>query len=122
MNKPMIENSDRGITLNKTLAWGIASSLVVGGLWVGIELTTLSGNIQNLTDQYRSLVDRQAEDRLDIRSQGNQINQMQTQSARVEQRLNNIEAATNRTDTNVAEILRELRQGRILPSNGFPTP
>lgn len=119
MTKQMIENSDRGITLNKTLAWGIASSLVVGGLWVGVELTTLSGNIKNLTDQYRSLVERQTEDRSDIRAQGNQINQMQTQNARVEQRLNNIEASTNRTDANVAEILRELRQGRILP-NGTP--
>lgn len=34
----MIENSDRGITVNKALAWAIVTGLVGGGFFMGSEL------------------------------------------------------------------------------------
>ncbi len=44
----MIENSDRGITLNKSLAWTVACGLVGAGLWVGVQVATLRGQTTNL--------------------------------------------------------------------------
>lgn len=48
--RPMIENSDRGITLNKQLAWTILSALVVGGMWIGSTVTGLQGSTRNLSE------------------------------------------------------------------------
>ena len=46
MSKPMIENSDRGITLNKSLAWTVSVALVFTGLWVGTTVTGLTNQVQ----------------------------------------------------------------------------
>lgn len=40
MNKPMIENSERGITVNKTLAWTMVVGLLAGGYFIGTELSS----------------------------------------------------------------------------------
>ena len=102
MNKPMIENSDRGITLNKSLAWTMATALVAGGIWVGVQITSTKEGIQVLSQ-------RQAEDRLEIRHNAAQINTMRSQSARLDQKITNIEQSAARTEANVSEILRYLR-------------
>lgn len=34
----MIENSDRGITVAKPLAWTILVALICGGLWTGLQV------------------------------------------------------------------------------------
>lgn len=49
MNQRMIENSDRGITLNKPLAWTIFSSLALLIWWGGTTLTSLQTAIATLT-------------------------------------------------------------------------
>ncbi|PZQ99215.1 MAG: hypothetical protein DI533_00465 [Cereibacter sphaeroides] len=54
----MIENSDRGITLNKGLAWTLATGLLVGGLWVGNTVTGLQSAAGQLTS---ALTDIKAE-------------------------------------------------------------
>ncbi len=51
MTKSMIENSDRGITLNKTLAWSVACGLIGAGLYVGITVATLATSLDNLSTQ-----------------------------------------------------------------------
>jgi len=120
MTKPMIENSDRGITLNKSLAWTIGVSLMGGGLWIGVQVTSLSGDIQTMNaqynelsvriqDRYDHLSIRQNEDRADIRSQSMQISTMQTQNARIEQRLTNIDDISRRTSESISELRREIR-------------
>lgn len=45
----MIENSDRGITLNKGLAWTILMALVSGVWWGGATITRLQSDVQSLT-------------------------------------------------------------------------
>ena len=45
-----IENSDRGITLNKSLAWTMAGGLVGMGLYVGLTIATLSTKVDNLAN------------------------------------------------------------------------
>lgn len=37
----MIENSERGITLAKPLAWTILTALIVGGFWIGLQVQSL---------------------------------------------------------------------------------
>jgi len=43
-----IENSERGITVDKSLAWTIGGSLVAVGLYIGVTVATLSTTIDNL--------------------------------------------------------------------------
>lgn len=43
----MIENSDRGITLNKGLAWTMLVGLLGGGYWVGTTISDMSGNLRS---------------------------------------------------------------------------
>lgn len=45
----MIESSDRGITLNKGLAWTILMALVSGVWWGGATITRLQSDVQGLT-------------------------------------------------------------------------
>ena len=101
MNLPMIENSDRGITLNKSLAWAILTGVMAGGIWVGIQVNSARDGIDNLTE-------RQAEDRRDIRSNTEAIVSLRTGNARIEQRLTNIERMAQRTESSVSEVLRRL--------------
>jgi len=126
----MIENSDRGITLNKSLAWTIGASLVAGGLWIGVQVATLGGDIQTmntqhtettarLQDRYDNLAIRQTEDRADIRAQSLQINTMQTQNARIEQRLTNIDDSSRRTSDSISELRREIRAALGQSSNNM---
>ncbi len=44
-SRPVIENSDRGITLNKQLAWTIGGGLIGAGLYVGLTIATLSTQV-----------------------------------------------------------------------------
>lgn len=70
MNAPRITNEERGITINKSLAWSMVAGLVAAGLWFGTETAGTKAAITNLsvtqaqrhseTLQYR----REAESRL----------------------------------------------------------
>lgn len=44
-----IENSDRGITLNKGLAWSMACGMIGAGLWVGIQLASVTTKIDTMS-------------------------------------------------------------------------
>ena len=44
----MIENSDRGITVNKALAWTIVSGLLAGGFFMGSELASTKAILTEL--------------------------------------------------------------------------
>lgn len=105
MNKPMIENSDRGITLNKSLAWTVLVGVLSGGVWVGIQVNSARQGVDALTT-------RQQEDRLDIRKNTSDITAIRSNNARLDQRLTGIEQSARRTEETVAEILRYLRDGR----------
>lgn len=102
MNRPMIENSDRGITINKSLAWTMLVAIVAGGFWVGTVVTSTQHGIAVLEE-------RQTEDRLEIRANAVAIVALRQTSARVEERLGNIERSAVRTEEAVTEILRFLR-------------
>jgi hypothetical protein len=44
----MIENSDRGITVNKALAWTIVTGVLAGGFYMGSQLASTSAILQEI--------------------------------------------------------------------------
>jgi len=111
MSHQMIENSDRGLTINKGLAWTILSSFLIGGMWVGIQVNSSSTGLQGLSE-------RQYEDRAAIRENSASINDLLSSNARIDQRLGGIENSLNKTETNISEILRYLRGPQFRDQNG----
>lgn len=104
MSVQMIENSDRGITINKALAWTMLVGILGGGYWVGTMIATATEGISTLEI-------RQTEDRAAIRENMRAINDLRSSNARVDERLTGIEQSAQRTEATVAEILRYLRDG-----------
>ena len=98
MGSPMIENSDRGITMNKQLAWAIATSLSIGGFWIG---TTVMG-LQVTTARFSAdLVDSRAAISADIATE--------KQAAMVlEARVRTLEVSTTRQDARYDALSRSL--------------
>lgn len=56
----MIENSDRGITLNKTLAWTVLVGLLGAGVLVGMQTATLTSGIAGLQGDLDAAIQTQA--------------------------------------------------------------
>jgi hypothetical protein len=102
MKRPHIEQSDRGITLNKSLAWTMMAGLLGAGIWLGTNLTMTQGAVETLKT-------RQAEDRLIVRENSRAINDLRSSNARIDERLVNIERSSRSTERQVSEILRYLR-------------
>ena len=111
MSHQMIENSDRGLTINKGLAWTILSSFLIGGMWVGIQVNSSSTGLQTIAE-------RQNEDRAEIRENRAAINDLRSSNARIDQRLGGIENSLSKTETNVSEILRYLRGPKFRQNGG----
>ncbi|TNJ39065.1 hypothetical protein [Phaeobacter sp. B1627] len=102
----MIENSDRGITLNKSLAWTVACGLVGAGLWVGMQLATVRGETKSLADSINAMrVDMTTADSrqtaLAVRVRANE-----TSLARQDERLSLILSTLNKIDTRLERMER----------------
>lgn len=102
MNKPMIEQSERGITLNKSLAWSIFVAVIGGGFWIGVIVTDTQNGLKTLGN-------RQSEDRSEIAVNRNAISRLRSSNARVDQRLLNIESGIERTEKSLDQVLQYLR-------------
>ena len=50
-----IENSDRGITLSKSLAWTVLVFVAGGGFWVGVALSDLTSQSKTTADAVSGL-------------------------------------------------------------------
>lgn len=102
----MIENSDRGITLNKSLAWTVACGLVGAGLWVGGQVATLRGETKSLADAVNAMrVDMTAsesrQNALAVRVSANEMN-----LARQDERLALILSTLNKIDNRLERMER----------------
>jgi hypothetical protein len=59
MNTPRITNEDRGLTLNKSLAWTIVVSLIGAGMWLGSEMVSTKNMVLDIREsQVRQDADR----------------------------------------------------------------
>jgi hypothetical protein len=54
MTPPRIQNDERGITLNKSLAWTITVALVMAGLWVGSMVSSIDTRVATLEAESRN--------------------------------------------------------------------
>ncbi|MBC7156582.1 MAG: hypothetical protein H5U20_03595 [Rhodobacteraceae bacterium] len=104
----MIENSERGITLNKSLAWTMLVAVLAGGVWIGTQVTEAKKGVETLTE-------RQSEDRGSITANREAIARLQSSNARIDQRLISIEQSTSRTENSIEEVLRYLRSQNLEP-------
>lgn len=106
MNRPMIENNDRGITVNKSLGWTMAVGVLIGGIWIGTETSRTKEAIQNISE-------RQIEDRIDIRTNAANIGVLSSSNARIDQHLSSLDATTKRTEELVQRMYRDMTNRNI---------
>lgn len=98
MGRPMIENSDRGITLNKQLAWTIGVAIVGGGFWIGSTVTGLQSSTARLISD---LSESRAQITADLATE--------KQAAGVlEARVRTLEVSTTRQDARFDALSRSL--------------
>ena len=96
-----IENSDRGLTINKGLAWTIGSSLVAAGLYVGITVADLSGKIDSISGDSESAAQS-------IAGLDNRIRALEIGRGRDDERFNNILEFMARMDSRLERIEKGL--------------
>lgn len=107
MSKPMIENSERGITVNKTLAWAMVTGLVMGGFFVGTEMSqtkTLLGEIKSASETSRTEMKRVTTD-IDAR-----LRAVETNRASDASELRAVQREVNGLSQQVSELNALLRQ------------
>lgn len=95
--RPRIENSERGITLNKSLAWTILVALLGGGFWVGSSVTSL----QSITDENKDKISKQTDE---ITSINTRLRSIENQQARADERFSNILGYLTRIDARLERI------------------
>ncbi|SDW14954.1 hypothetical protein SAMN05444336_101250 [Albimonas donghaensis] len=94
----MIENSERGLTIAKPLAWSILVALVCGGIWVGSQIGTLAE------------VQRQvAENRKDIAALSGVQRLAAVENARLAEKVSAILDGVKRIETRLDRLERERR-------------
>ena len=98
-----IENSDRGITLNKSLAWAMVVGLITGSLWLGSSMGDISGRMEQFTKASDDAIAARAS--LEIR-----IRTLETSMAQSRTQFEAIYGAIQDLKTDQREITNLLRQ------------
>lgn len=102
----MIENSNRGITMNKSLAWTVACGLVGAGLWVGIQVATLRGETAGLSRTINALrTDLTASEARQVTLTA-RVRTNETALARQDERLSLILSTPNKIDNRLERMER----------------
>lgn len=91
MNGPRIQSDERGITVNKSLAWAMVTGLVAAGVWIGTETAS--------TKQALGAI---------LRAQ--ETNRAETQSFRsaIDTRVRSLESARSAGDSEMNALRRDL--------------
>lgn len=104
----MIENSDRGVTLNKSLAWTIGSALVGAGLYVGLNMATLTTRL----DEVASKADVAYRDRAELEVRVRSLENVQAQTgARFDSLFQSLQEVKIEQRESV-RLLRQIIQGK----------
>lgn len=99
MNRPSIQSDDRGVTLNKSLAWTMAAGLIGAGLYVGLNIAGL----QTSVDGFHRELETASQERMAF-----------------DRRLRAVETTAARDDQRMLELMRILT--RIEARLDTPTP
>lgn len=106
-----IENSDRGITLNKGLAWTMACGMVGAGLWVGIQLASVTTGMDQMSRNSADATAARLSLEVRIRALENSATQTRVQYETLYQTMQEIK--TDQRESN--ELLRRILNERPRP-------
>ena len=115
-----IENSDRGITINKALAWTIVTGLVLGSVGVGFQTATLSAGIHELQGDLDSAMDIQADEAGRRDRLADRVRTLETKSAARDASSEHTARSLQEMKTQLAEnnrLLREMLGKSRLPAH-----
>lgn len=91
MNGPRIQNDERGITINKTLAWTMLTGLIVSGVVIGTETANTRAAIDSL-----------------IKAQDASRVETQTFRGGIDQRIRSLETARATGESETTALRRDL--------------
>lgn len=105
--KQMIENSDRGLTINKSLAWTILSALVGAGIYFGIQTGTTASAIEDLKDEVTTATGKR--DGLEVRVRALEIGESARAMAisHMTKTMNEIQIAQKENNRLLRELIRQ---------------
>lgn len=107
--RPMIENSDRGITLAKPLAWTMLVS-VVGAVWYGgSTVASLSQSTQSVIMALAAVQSTSAQVEARVRTLENNASRQDARFDALKDALNEVKQTQIQTN----ELLRQMMQGEI---------
>ena len=104
---PRIENSDRGIPLNKGLAWTMVCGLIGVGFWVGIELASVTTKMDELSRTNGDAAAARSALEIRIRVLENAATQTRVQYETLYQSLQEIKADQRESTSLLRQILNE---------------
>ena len=97
MTGARIQSDERGITLNKTLAWTMLVTLLGGAFWLGSMLNDVAGKIETVAE-----VQQQAQrEAAEVRAR---VSALERSEARGDARLENILQLLARIDTRMDRL------------------
>ena len=106
--RPRIENSDRGITLNRSLAWTMLIAILSGAFWAGQTITALQGmsdrNAKAISEIVGSQALDRAESKADLAMIIGRIGTIEQQQARADERFSNILSYMARIDARLERM------------------
>jgi chromosome segregation ATPase len=106
--KPMIENSDRGITLAKPLAWTMLVS-VIGAVWYGGGVVaSLNQSTQNVLGSLAAIQAASVQVEGRVRALENNASRQDARFEALKQSLDEVKEQGRETNT----LLRQLMQGK----------
>lgn len=103
MTPPRITTDERGITLNKSLAWTMLVAIVSAAFWVGVTVTQLQSDTMNFTDTLKDVKESIEADRLGATAREARIRALERDSAGQAARFDSLSSS-------MAEVKAELRQ------------
>lgn len=110
MTKPMIENSDRGITMNKTLAWGMLSSLAVLVWYGGATITSLQKATETMADAISRTETTISADRAQTSSIEARVRVLETTTTRQDVKFDMLSRSLDEVKSSLRETNELLRQ------------
>ena len=106
-----IENSDRGITLNKSLAWTMAVGLITGSLWLGSSMGDISRRMDQFAEVSSIGFSERAELEIRVRALENSMAQSRVQFEAIYGAIQDL-----KTDQReITNLLRQIVNERVTP-------
>ena len=103
----MIENSDRGITLAKPLAWSILVSISTAVFFGGVTIASIGSSTQNVIDKLTAMQVISTQVEVRVRALENNASRQDARFEALKQSLDEVKDGQRETNA----LLRQLMQG-----------